>query len=243
MKRSVAISIIAFLMLAAAGNAQEMKLDDILNAYYKATGIEKMKDWTTLTEKGKTIVQGMEFPFTMTTKRPSKLRVEAEVQGNKMIQCYDDGKGWSVVPWSGSSTPQDMTPDEIKNMKEQTDIEGALYNWKEKGHQAELIGKEDMEGSSAYKIKVSKANGDVDNYFIDAENYILLKTSSKVKIQGNETESESLFTNYKDINGVLVAETITTKIKDQTVSQIMIEKVEINQAVNDSIFVKPLVKK
>jgi outer membrane lipoprotein-sorting protein len=242
MKKSIAISIIAFLMLAA-GNAQEMKLDDILNAYYKATGIEKMKDWSTLTEKGKTIVQGMEFPFTMITKRPSKLRVEAEVQGNKMIQCFDGSRGWNVVPWSGSSTPQDMTPDDIKNMKEQADMEGALYNWKEKGHQAELIGKEDMEGSSAYKIKVSKANGDIDNYFIDAENYILLKTSSKVKIQGNETENESLYTNYKDINGVLLAETITTKIKDQTVSQIMIEKVEINQAINDSIFVKPVVKK
>ena len=136
-----------------------------------------------------------------------------------------------------------MTADEIKNMKEQADMEGALYQWKEKGHQAELLDKEDMEGSSAYKIKLTKANGDIETDFIDAENFILLKTVSKVKMQGNETESESLFTNYKDINGVLMAGTITNKIKDQTVNQIVIDKTDVNPAVSDSIFIKPVVKK
>jgi len=29
---------------------------------------------------------------------------------------------------------QDMTQDEVKAMKEQTDFEGPLYQWKEKGH-------------------------------------------------------------------------------------------------------------
>jgi hypothetical protein len=242
MKKTVALSIIAFVLAIVAGNAQEMNLDNVLDAYYKATGVGKMKDWTTLTAKGKTIAGGMEFPFTMTMKRPSKLRVEAEVQGNKMIQSFDGQQGWSIVPWLGTSAPQDMTADDIKTMKDQSDMEGALYNWKEKGHQAELLGKEDMEGSPAYKIKLTKANGDIDTYFIDAENFILLKTSSKIKVQGNETESESLFTNYRDINGVLMAGTVTTKIKDQTVSQIVIDSTEINLAVSDSIFMKPVVK-
>jgi len=243
MKKTVALSIIVFLMAFTGVNAQELKLDDVLNAYYKATGLEKMKDWTTLIEKGKTIAQGMEFPFTMTMKRPSKLRVEAEIQGNKMIQAYDGQQGWSVIPWSGSSTPQDMTADDIKNMKEQADVEGALYNWKEKGHKAELLGKEDMEGSSTYKIKLTKANGDIETDFIDAENFILLKTLSIVKIQGNETEAESLFTNYQDIKGVLIAGTITNKVKEQTVSQVVIEKTEVNPAVSDTLFIKPVVKK
>ena len=229
--------------MAMALNAQEMKLDEVLTAYYKATGIEKMKDWTTFTAKGKTLAQGMEFPTTMIIKRPSKLRVEAEVQGNKMIQAFDGQQGWSVVPWSGSSVPQDMTADEVKNVKDQSDMEGPLYNWKEKGHQAELLQKEDMEGSSVYKIKLTKANGDIDTYFIDAENFILLKISSKIKIQGNEVESESLFTNYKDINGALIAGTVTNKVKDQTMSQLVFEKIEIGLPVSDSIFMKPVVKK
>ncbi|MCX6280766.1 MAG: hypothetical protein NTU51_02260 [Bacteroidetes bacterium] len=243
MKKSIAFVIIVFLMASFAGHAQDMKLDEVLNAYYKATGLEKMKDWTTLRENRKTIAGGMEFPFSMTMKRPLKLRIEAEVQGNKMIQAFDGQAGWSVVPWSGSSVPQDMTADEIKSMKDQSDMEGSLYNWKEKGHQAELLGKEDMEGSSVYKIKLTKANGDIDTYFIDAENFILLKTSSKVKIQDNEVESESLFTNYKEVSGVLIAGNITSKVKEQTVSQVVIDKTEFNIPVSDSLFVKPAIKK
>jgi hypothetical protein len=243
MKKTFALSFIAFLAGMLSLNAQDMKLDDVLNAYFKTAGTGKMKDWTTLTLTGKTIAQGMEFPFTLVMKRPSKLRTEAEIQGMKMIQAFDGQQGWSVVPWTGSTAPQDMTPDEIKIVKEQSDMEGPLYNWKEKGHKAELIGKEDMEGNQVYKIKLTKANGDIDISYIDAENFILLKTSSKITIQGNETESESLYTNYKEVGGVMMASTITNKMKDQVVSQLVIEKTELNLPVSDSLFIKPVVTK
>jgi hypothetical protein len=243
MKKTFALSFIVFLAGMLSLNAQDMKLDDVLSAYFKTAGTGKMKDWTTLTLTGKTIAQGMEFPFTLVMKRPSKLRTEAEIQGMKMIQAFDGQQGWSVVPWTGSTAPQDMTPDEIKIVKEQSDMEGPLYNWKEKGHKAELIGKEDMEGNQVYKIKLTKANGDIDISYIDAENFILLKTSSKITIQGNETESESLYTNYKEVGGVMMASTITNKMKDQVVSQLVIEKTELNLPVSDSLFIKPVVTK
>jgi hypothetical protein len=243
MKKSLTFTIIVFLISILSAGAQEMKLDDVLNAYYKASGTEKMKDWTTLTVKGKTIAQGVEFPITLIMKRPSRLRTEAEVQGMKLIQAFDGQQGWSITPWSGSSAPQYMTPDEIRIVKEQTDMEGPLYHWKEKGGKAELLGKEDMEGNQVYKIKLTKASGDIDISYIDAESFILLKTDSKVTIQGNETESESLYTNYKDLGGVLMATTITNKMKDQVISQLVIEKTELNLPVSDSLFMKPVVNK
>ena len=180
MKKAILSAFLVSLLFSISGISQEMNLDQVLNAYYKATGLEKMKDWNTLTQSGKTIAQGMEFPFKLISKRPTKLRIEAEVQGNKMIQCFDGQQGWAVMPWMGTTTPQDMTADEVKVIKEQSDMEGPLYNWKEKGHKAELLGKEEMEGTSAYKIKLEKANGNTDTYYIDAENFMLLKTASKV---------------------------------------------------------------
>jgi hypothetical protein len=39
-----------------------------------------------------------------------------------------------------------------------------------------------------------------------------------------------------------MAKTTTNKIKDQTVSQIQMDKVEINLPVSDSLFVKPVKK-
>jgi outer membrane lipoprotein-sorting protein len=238
--------LILFIAISLLGSmacwAQEAKLDDILSTYYKAIGIEKMKDWQTIAGTGKLIGQGMENPVKFYLKRPGKVRVEVEVQGNKMIQVFDGKQGWSITPWSGSSDPQDMTADDIKGMKNQADFEGALYNWKEKGHKAELIGKEDFEGSAVYKIKLTKADGDIETYFIDAENYVPLKMAAIVKIQGNEIESECYFSNYSEFNGVLMAKTNTNKYKGQTVSTMQLDKMDVNLPVSDSLFIKPLKK-
>ena len=135
---------------------------------------------------GKSTAQGMEFPVTILMKRPGKMMTEVEIHGNKMLQVIDGEAGWSVIPWSGSTVQQDMTVDEAKAMKDQADFEGPLFNWKEKGHKVELIVKEDMEGNSVYKIKVTRANGNIETYFIDAENFIPLKVSSVYKFQGND---------------------------------------------------------
>jgi outer membrane lipoprotein-sorting protein len=242
MKKTIGLFFTALLFCSWSGRAEDMKLDDVLAAYYKATGLEKMKDWQTITFTGKSIAQGMEIPVKIVIKRPGMIRVEAEVQGSKMLTGFDGKQGWSITPWSGSSDPQDMTADEIKGMKEQADPEGILYNWKEKGHKAELLGKEDVEGTSAYKIKLTKADGDVETYFIDAETFLPLKISTVVKIQGNETEGEAILSNYQEVHGVMMARTVTNKYKGQVSQVVQLETTEINLPVSDSLFMKPAKK-
>ena len=242
MKKSIllVISIVSF--ISFSGMTQDMNLDEVLAKYYQATGIDHIKEWNTLTMSGKSTAQGMEFPVIIFIKRPGKIRTEVEIQGNKMLQVFDGEQGWSVVPWSGSTDPQDMTADEVKVIKQQADIEGSLFNWKEKGHAVELIGKEDMEGSSVYKIKITMADGNIETYFIDTENFVPLKVASVMKIQGNDTESETIPSNYKDVNGAMLPFALENKFKGQTVSHIVIDKYEINKEVADSLFVKPAKK-
>jgi hypothetical protein len=130
-------------------------------------------------------------------------------------------------------------------VKEQADFMGQLYNWKEKGHKAEFLGKEDMEGTPIYKIKLTKANGDVDIYFIDAENYVVIKTTSTSTMQGKEVTGDSFSSNYKDVNGVMMPFTIENKMKTpngEMTNQFVIDKVVVNEPVQDSLFVKPVKK-
>jgi outer membrane lipoprotein-sorting protein len=175
-------------------------------------------------------------------KRPGKMRTEVEVQGNKMLQVINGETGWTVIPWSGSTEPQDMTPDEAKVMKDQTDFEGPLYKWKEKGHTVELIGKEDMEGSLVYKIKVTRANGNIETHYIDSENFIPLKISSVIKIQGNDVENDTYPGNYKEVNGAMMPFSIENKSKGQTISNVIIDKYEVDKEVDDNLFLKPVKK-
>jgi hypothetical protein len=240
MKKSILITLV--FLFYFSGIAQEMNLDEILAKYHQTIGTAVVKEWKTLIMTGKTTAQGMEFPVTIYMKRPEKIRVEVQIQGNKMLQVFDGLAGWSIAPWSGSSDPQDMTPDEVKGMKEQADFEGALFNWKEKGHKVELIGKEDMDGTQVYKIKVVRADENIETYFIDAENFVPLKIVSVTKIQGNDTESEAYPGNYKEVNGAMMPFTIENKYKGQTVSHVVIDTYEINKEIDDNLFVKPAKK-
>jgi outer membrane lipoprotein-sorting protein len=234
----IAISMVSFLF----SQGQEVTLDEILANYYKATGTETMNEWKSILITGKYINQSIEFPFKGYYKQPGKLRSETEIQGNKIISVFDGNQGWNVNPWSGSSDPQDMTADEIKGMKNQADIEGGLYKWKEKGHKAELLGKEDLDGSPVYKIKLTRADRDVETWFLDAETYIPLKVSSIIKVQANETKNDCYFTNYNNFHGVLMARTMTNKFNEQITSQFEITNVDINLPISDSLFLKPVKK-
>ena len=107
--------------------AQELSLDEVLAKYYEVSGFEKMKDFQTIIFEGKSNTMGMEYPFKYIKKRSGKIRIEVDIQGTKMIQVFDGEKGWSVIPWSGSTEPQDMTADESKDLRDQADFEGSLY--------------------------------------------------------------------------------------------------------------------
>jgi hypothetical protein len=99
-----------------------------------------------------------------------------------------------------------------------------------------------MEGSSVYKIKIIKADGNIETYFIDTENFVPLKISSITKFQGNETESETNPGNYKEVNGAMMPFSMENKLKGQTVSNVVIDKYEVDKEVDDNLFVKPVKK-
>lgn len=121
MKKLISLIISIICLCSFSGLAQDLKLDEILSKYYQATGIDHIKEWNTLTMTGKSTTQGMEFPVIIIIKRPGKIRTEVEIQGNKMLQVFDGQQGWSVIPWSGTTDPQDMTADEVKVIKQQAD--------------------------------------------------------------------------------------------------------------------------
>ncbi|MCD4737054.1 MAG: outer membrane lipoprotein-sorting protein, partial [Bacteroidales bacterium] len=139
----------------------------------------------------------------------------------------------------GTTEPQDITGFDLKSLKEQADMDDKLFNWKEKGYKVELLGKEDMEGTEVYKIKLVDDEGDEYTHFIDAENYIDLKTVTKLKFGDQTQESETYYSNYEMIDGIAFPFSIENHMNGQMVSQINIEEVKMNVGVDDSIFNKP----
>jgi outer membrane lipoprotein-sorting protein len=222
---------------------QAQSVDEILNAYYDAVGMEKQLTHNSMKATGKSVQRGMETPFTMMQKRPGSFRLEVEMQGATMIQAYDGEKGWMTAPWTGSTDPIELSGAQLDAMKMQADFDGMLYNYADKGYTVELMGTDDMEGTEVHKLKFTDENGNIFYHFIDTENHILLKTTSIMKQGDAEIESETYFSNYKDMDGIIVPFSVESKMNGQTQSQVIIETVEYDMDMDDSIFHMPEVEK
>jgi outer membrane lipoprotein-sorting protein len=236
MKKSILTS---FILLVAAVftmvNAQT--LDEVLAKHFKAVGQEKLSDVKTFQVKAKISQMGMELPMTMILKQPGKFRLEMDMQGQTMVQAFDGDKGWMIAPWL-SPDPQELAGDQLKQAASQADMEGELYNYEKKGHMVDFIGKVKDGDKDVYRIKLTTEDGDVRNYFIDAETYLVAKVKAKVEAMGQTADVEQRMSDYKTINGITMAMKIESDSPMGT-AVITMESVEFNVDIDDAVFARP----
>jgi outer membrane lipoprotein-sorting protein len=237
--RSTARLLSAAALLVAAGASAETA-DDVIARHIAARGgMEKIKAIQSVDMKVKANQQGLEFPGRLEWKRPDKLRLEMTIQGKTMVQAYDGKTAWAIMPFLGSPDPQAMSADDAKDVIEQADMDGPIIDYKAKGNAVELVGREDVDGAPADKLKVTRKNGDVSYVYVDAESGLTVKETSKRKQQGSEVEIDSYMTNFKPVNGVLFPFAIENKVQGKSIGQFTIEDVKPNVAIEDQAFAMP----
>ena len=234
------VILFSVMMLGSSTFIFAQSLDDVLKEHFAAIGQEKLLKVNTIKTTGKLVQGGMEIPFIQMSKRPSGVRIEGTFQGLSFIQTYNGKEGWNLNPFAGVTEPQPMGEDELKNMKYTADIDGMMWNWKDKGSTVTLEGKEDMEGTSCLKIKLVTKEGDVFVNYLDADSYMMIRTNTKVKVQGNETESDTYYSNYTQVEGLAMPGKIDTKMNGQVVMTIVTDKVEVNIELDKALFEKPV---
>lgn len=225
--------------------AAAQTVDEVIAKNIEAHGgLAKLKAVNSLRMTGRIgLGQGLEAPLILEVQRPKNMRMEITVQGMTVVQAYDGATGWQIVPFTGSTDPQPMSADELKDAEEQADMDGPLVDYKEKGHKVELEGKENVEGADCFKLKVTKKNGDVQYYFIDSDSHLELKIAGKRVVRGTETEFETSLGDYKEVDGYILAHAISVGAKGSPQRQnIIVEKVEINPAIDGARFKMPEAK-
>lgn len=234
----------AFVALSATATtgAWAQTVDELIEKNIQAKGgREKIKAIQSLRMTGNLdIGQGAKAPFVLEMKRPHKVRMEFTFQGMTGVQAYDGSGGWAVMPFMGKKEAEAMSADDLKSMDDQADFEGPLLDYKAKGHQVELVGKENVEGTPAYKLKVTKKSGDLSYIYLDADAYLEIKEEGKRTVRGQEVEFETTQGDYKTVDGLVFPFSVTTKPKGAPAGQtITISKIEVNPGVEDARFAMP----
>jgi outer membrane lipoprotein-sorting protein len=235
--------VFAALGVALVGTSAET-VDEVIAKNIQAHGgLEKVKAVKTVRLTGKFSQGSFRAAFSQENKRPDKVREENIIQGLAGVQSYDGKTGWQISPFGGRKDPELMSQDDLRSLVEDADIDGPLVDYKEKGHKAELVGHDSVEGTDCYKIKLTMKNGDVRYYYLDADSFLELKLESQTMIRGAIQETETYFGDYEQVNGLYYSFAFESAPKGSLQrTKYTVEKIEQNVALDDGHFSMPPAK-
>ncbi len=233
----------AFLSIPAFAQDAELTVDQIVEKHTQAVGgVDKLKAIQTVTVTGKAVLMGgqLEAPIVMKVKRPASMRTDVSVQDKTVVQAFDGSTAWMINPFMGGPDAQKSNDEDTQQARDDSDfIDGSLVDYKAKGNTVELMGKEDVDGTPAYKLKITKKSGSIEYEYLDAQTFLAIKSSGKRKQMGQEIDYESMPGNYKPVNGVMMPYSLSQKMNGKAAMDLTIEKIEVNMPIDDAIFHMP----
>jgi hypothetical protein len=233
----------AFIVMATSAASFAQTADEIVAKHIEAIGgAEKWKTIKGVEMNMKTSMQGMDIDIKSTVLVGKSLISVVSVMGQEIITAVDGETGWMQRPamMGGTGEPEDMPGALIKETRKQLEMGGALLSYKEKGATLELVGKEKLDGADVYHLKVTEKNGEVTNYFLSTSTYYTLKTSGKVKFQGQEVDTDVSYSNFKQVDGLVFP--FTREQPNPQMGGIMTvetDSIKLNPTIDESIFKKP----
>ncbi len=218
--------LLSVVIFTASANAQTA--DEIVTKHLAAIGgVDSLNKVTTILREGSLEVQGNEVALIMTTSCGIGYRMDISVMGMTGYQLATPKEGWSYMPFQGQTEPTAMNSEQLATFQENYNCANPFLNYANNGSTLELLGTEKAEGKDCYKLKLTDKKQVVKIYFLDKTTYMLLKRINKIK----EGDSETVFDNYKVVNGVKMPYSLTN-----TRGTVTITKITINGKVDETIF-------
>ena len=220
-------------LLTAFVSAKAQTADEIIAKYITAIGgADKWTKVQSIKVEGQVEVQGVTIPFTMQGVQMKGVRIDAEFQGNKIIDIVTPEKGWSQNPLAGKASLDPISADELKAKVDDLDLQDAFIDYKAKGSSVEFLGKDEEDGNEYFKIKMTTKNNNEKTYFFDTKTSLVYKVESIVKQQGQEVKSSVKYLDYQTIDfGIKMAFK-----QDQGPMMMVTKKVIVNAPVDAAIF-------
>jgi outer membrane lipoprotein-sorting protein len=237
------------LIVSATAQMKAQTADEIISTYFENIGGTKnLEQLQGLKFNASVNQQGMIIPIEMVQLKNGKQMTIITFQGKEIKQGVFNGETlWSINFMNQTAEKSDQeTTDNFK--LEINDFPDPFLNYKEKGYGVELMGKETIDGTETFKIKLTKEPITIDGnkeeniafYYFDADNFVPIMVESEIKSGPMKGQvSQTKFSDYGEVDGLYFPFSFSQGLKDQGGQAVTVDKIELNPTVDDSEFEFP----
>ena len=200
-----------------------MTANTVVNGYFKAIGgKDKIAAINTTMVVANATVQGTPIVMTVKAAAPNKTSQVISVMGNVMQKVVFDGaKGYSEERGQRKETEG----------KELTKAKAATTLFEDEAYKAGTLDRiEPLDGKNAYVIKHNDSE-----IFYDVISGLKVKSVKTVKGPQGEMKVPTMFSDYKEVNGIKFPHTMGQKMGPMDIS-FVIQEIKINAGVSDEDF-------
>jgi hypothetical protein len=230
-------------LLASVTGAQEPEasptVDQLVARHLEAKGgAEALAGLRALKATGTLFMFSEPEPFTLWRARPDRMRLDSAMLGLPVIESYDGETGWASQPPAGTDWPLPMTPPELAAAQAMADFDTPLIGWAEKGHAVSLAGREDFDGTDAWRLEVERAEGFTETWFLDAETHLEAGKIGPTHDFGRPAEARTWFDDFRPVAGVMIPHVVESEyfIRHR---RLVIETIEPNPELPPELFSMP----
>lgn len=231
--------VVSLLLLASlnASVASAQAAADIIDQHLQALGgKEKLRTMQSVFMEGTSVMQsGAEISQRIWKVEGKLMRQEVESAMFNMSTVVTDKEGWRKNPRTGQF--EAMPAEAVALMQSELECAGPLLDFAQKGHTATLQGKEDVEGVTCWKLKLTLKSGRDIIYYIDAGNHLIVRTSTQGgwgSQRGGNREAVTDFADYrKNEDGFLFPYKVTIVGMG---GGLYYESIRVNRPVDAKIF-------
>lgn len=228
--------------LLAQGVAPLPSVDEILARNLASRGgQERLSSVTSMRFTGRmTFGPGHDAPVVIEMKRPNKVRLEFRVEGMTGIQAFDGQVAWQLPPYRGPDGAERLPERETAAVRLQSDFDGPLVGWKEKGLEVKVVAEETLGDQPAWHLSIGFPDGSTKDVWLDGERCLERKSESRRRVEGQMLVGESLLSDYRDVEGLVLPHAFENGPKGGRDRQkLVISKIELNPQLDDARFSWP----
>jgi len=237
-KRVAALWVLTMTALGWAQSADEL----IAKNLAARGGAEKLRAIQSMVITGTIQFGESSSPITVKIHRPNQIREDFQLEGGDFVRAFDGTAGWQMQKNGEQVKTEAMSGGEKDNIQEEAEnaIEGPLLDYAKKGSKAEFLGKDTLDGTPVFKLKITTHMGTAITKFLDASTYLEIHEELERSVNGKLTTIVEQVGDFREVGGVKFAQRFVSGPRENpSTTKLQFDKMELNVAMDAGVFVMP----